>query len=165
MILIGLGANLAGAGYGGPRATLEAALRRLPARGVSVLQVSPWYSSAPQPRSDQPRYVNAVATVATELDPAALLRALHDVEAEFGRIRGVPNAARTIDLDLLAYDDLTCRGPELTVPHPRLAERAFVLLPLADLAPDWRHPVTGKSAGALIAALSEDQDVHRIQGA
>ena len=158
MILIGLGANLPSERYGSPRATLEAALGRLPASGVSALRLSPWYSTAPDPPSDQPRYVNAVAAVETELDPAALLAVLHRIEDEFGRVRGVPNAARMIDLDLLAYHNLVRSGPAPVLPHPRLAQRAFVLLPLADLAPGWRHPVSGKTVEQLIAEMPPGQD-------
>src|SRR5579864_6595278 len=102
MILIGLGANLPAAS-GPPRATLEAVLRALPRVGIGLVQVSPWYESEPQPPSDQPWFVNAVADVATTLGPAALLTQLHAIEAEFGRVREAPGAARTADLDLLAY--------------------------------------------------------------
>ena len=86
------------------------------------------------------------------------MRLLHAVEAEFGRARAVPNAARVLDLDLLAYDDLVSQpGAWPLLPHPRMAERAFVLLPLADLAPDWRHPVLGRTARELAEALPPGQ--------
>src|SRR5690349_5234765 len=125
MILIGLGANLP-ADLGPPRATLEAVLRAFPRVGIGLVQLSRWYESEPQPPSDQPWYVNAVADVATTLGPAALLTQLHALEAEFGRVRGGANAARTVDLDLLAYGDEVQKGA-LTLPHPRLQDRAFVL--------------------------------------
>ncbi len=162
MILIGLGANLPTARYGAPRATLSAALDRLRDLGVAVVRTSPWYDSAPQPPSGQPRYVNAVVVVETRLRPSALLQVLHEVEAEFGRHRTVRNAARVIDLDLLAYRDCVIDTPGLTVPHPRLAQRAFVLLPLADVAPEWRHPVSGMSVTDLLAAMPPGQDVRRM---
>ena len=148
MILIGLGANLPSPEHGPPRATLAAALEALQARGARVLRRSPWYESAPVPPSGQPWYVNAVAEVESGLSPPALLDALLAVEAGFGRVRGARNASRSVDLDLLDYGGLVTgpdEKPEL--PHPRLHERAFVLLPLARhrarLAPSGLGPDGG----------------------
>jgi 2-amino-4-hydroxy-6-hydroxymethyldihydropteridine diphosphokinase len=159
-ILIGLGANLPSVA-GPPIATLEAALGRLESVGVGTLKRSRWFRSAPVPPSEQPWFVNGVASVATGLDPAALLGLLHRIEAEFGRVRSVPNAARSLDLDLLAYGDRVEAPPPGSglpiLPHPRLAERAFVLLPLADVAPAWHDPATGRPLSALIAALGDAQ--------
>jgi 2-amino-4-hydroxy-6-hydroxymethyldihydropteridine diphosphokinase len=157
MILIGLGANLPSARHGEPRATLEAALEALNAEGVTTLARSRWYRTAPVPRSDQPWFVNAVAAVATRRGPAALLALLHDIEARFGRRRGQCNEARPIDLDLLAYGDVVMDEGGLVLPHPRLHERAFVLLPLAEVAPGWRHPRLGRTVEELIAKLPADQ--------
>ena len=158
MILVGLGGNLDSPRFGPPRRTLEAALERLEAQGIRVLARSGFYTSAPVPASSQPWYVNAVARVATGLSPQALLAALLALEAEFGRSRAVINAARVLDLDLLAYDDrVTPPDAHPTLPHPRLAGRAFVLLPLAEIAPEWRHPGTGAPVSALVAALPPDQ--------
>lgn len=163
-IYVGLGANLAHPKHGSPVLTLTAALADLGRRGVVVQRVSPWYRSAPVPASDQPWYVNAVAEVTTNLSPDRLLEELHGVESAFGRVRTVANAPRAIDLDLLDYrGQIAPAGPgRATLPHPRLAERAFVLRPLADLAPHWRHPVTGKTVQALIAALPADQVTERL---
>jgi 2-amino-4-hydroxy-6-hydroxymethyldihydropteridine diphosphokinase len=107
------------------------------------------------PASDQPWYQNAVIEVVTDLGPDALLATLHEVEEAFGRVRTVANAARMIDLDLLDFrGEIAPGGPgRATLPHPRLADRGFVLKPLADLAPEWRHPVTGQPIQALLAAL------------
>ncbi len=160
MILIGLGANLPSR-FGNPVATCEAAFSALAALGVSVLARSPWYETAPVPMSDQPWFVNGVAAVATDLDPPDLLATLHRVEADFGRARTVANAARPLDLDLLAYDDLLREEPPPIVPHPRLHERAFILLPLRDIDPHWRHPKSGLTIDALIAATPPGQLIRR----
>lgn len=156
MILIGLGANLPSVA-GGPRETLEAALQRLEALGVRVAARSRWYRTAPVPVSDQPWFVNGVARIETALDPAALLARLRQIEREFGRLRTVRNAARTLDLDIIDYDGRRESGPDLILPHPRMQERAFVLLPLAEVAPGWRHPILGKTVETLISALAADQ--------
>ncbi|HEV7370978.1 2-amino-4-hydroxy-6-hydroxymethyldihydropteridine diphosphokinase [Arenibaculum sp.] len=158
MILIGIGSNLAGGRFGGPREVCEEALRRLERGGVEVTARSRWYRTAPVPVSEQPWFVNAVVAVATSLGPAGLLEELHRIEAEFGRIRKVRNEARVLDLDLLAYGGLVRTGPAgPELPHPRLHERAFVLLPLRDVAPGWRHPATGETLEALIARLPPGQ--------
>lgn len=158
MILIGLGGNLESPRFGPPRRTLVAALDRLQAKGIAVLARSRFYTSAPVPKSDQPWYVNAVARVETGLGPQPLLAALLALEAEFGRVRADANAARVLDLDLLAYGPMvTPADAHPALPHPRMAGRAFVLLPLAEIAPDWRHPATGTHIGAMVNALPGDQ--------
>ncbi len=160
MILIGLGGNLPSETHGPARASCGAALEILESRGHRVAARSRWYESAPVPASDQPWFVNAVVAVETALDPAKLVAELLEIEKELGRQRSVPNAARTIDLDVIAYHDEIVAGPppgNVRIPHPRLAERAFVLLPLLDLAPDWRHPETGEGIGSMIARLPADQ--------
>lgn len=162
LILIGLGANLPSS-YGEPPATLRAALDRLAARGLTIARRSRFWHSAPVPASDQPWYVNAVAAVETDLPPERLLTLLHEVEAEFGRVRSVVNAPRLIDLDLLAHGrEVRSEGAPL-LPHPRMAERGFVLLPLFDIAPFWRHP-DGRALAALIAGLGEDQQARPMSG-
>ena len=163
-IYIGLGANLPHPRYGAPKVTLEAALDVLRERGIEVRRVSPWYRTAPVPASDQPWYINAVAELSTDLSPDRLLGELHGVEEAFGRVRSVPNAPRQIDLDLLDFRGETAPGgpATATLPHPRLAGRAFVLRPLADLAPDWRHPLTGARIAHLIAGLPGDQMTERL---
>lgn len=163
MILIGLGANLPSAAHGAPRATLEAALEALAAAGIGLVRRSRWYRSLPLPPSDQPFYVNGVASVASELDPQALLVQLHGIEADFGRRRGARGAARVLDLDLLAHGERVIDEDGLHLPHKRLRERAFVLLPLRDVAPHWRHPVSGETIDVLIRRLGDDlQGVTRL---
>ena len=163
-IYIGLGANLPHPTYGAPVDTLKAALADLGAREVEIQGLSPWYRSAPVPASDQPWYLNAVARIATNLPADRLLAVLHEVEEAFGRVRSAPNAARRIDLDLLDFrGGITSGGPgKATLPHPRMTARAFVMRPLADLAPAWRHPVTGTSIAALVAALPADQIIEKL---
>ena len=160
MILLGLGANLPHPRFGSPKATLEAALSAIEAAGVKVTARSPWFRSAPVPPSDQPWFVNGVVRLETGLEPAALMALLHGVEADFGRLRRERNEARVLDLDLLDYHGRVTRGEAApALPHPRLAERAFVVLPLAVLAPEWCHPVTGASARELAARLGSESGV------
>ena len=163
-IYIGLGANLPHAKYGPPRQTLEAALSELGRRGVKILRVSPWFRTAPVPASDQPWYVNAVAEIGSSWPADRLLAELHAVEDLFGRVRSLPNAARLIDLDLLDFKgEISPAGPgKATLPHPRMVERAFVLRPLAELNPAWRHPVTGAQISDLVKSLPADQRIERF---
>jgi len=155
-VYIALGANIPGPA-GGPRATLEAALARLEAARVHIRRRSRWYRSPAWPDPAEPEFVNAVAEVETGLAPAALLALLHQIEAALGRTRSAPNVPRAIDLDLLDYQGWVEVGPAgLFVPHPRLHRRAFVLLPLAEIAPDWRHPVSRRAIGELIAGLGAE---------
>lgn len=161
-ILIGIGANLPSIN-GSPLENCVAALNILGNMTISVICQSCWYKSAPVPLSTQPWFVNGVAVIDSELDPAALLEALHEVENSFGRVRSGPAAPRTLDLDLLDYRGLLRDGsapPEL--PHPRLADRAFVLLPLAEIAPEWVHPRSGKTIASLIDALDPGQTAELI---
>jgi 2-amino-4-hydroxy-6-hydroxymethyldihydropteridine diphosphokinase len=159
VILIGIGANLASESHGAPVRTCEAALRALAEVGVRVLRRSRWYRSRPVPPSDQAWYVNGVAAVETDLGPNDLLALLHALEARFGRRRPAPrDAARVLDLDLLDHDGLvTGADAPVRLPHPRLHARAFVLKPLAEVAPGWRHPLSGLAVEALIGALPADQ--------
>lgn len=158
MIFIAIGSNLPHPDFGSPAAVCEAAVEAIGARGCTVLARSRWYRSAPVPAADQPDFINGVVSVETKHNPLELLNKLHDIEARFDRVRSVPNAARTLDLDLLAYNETVTDGPDAPLlPHPRLAERAFVLLPLRDIAPEWRHPGLGSPLAALIEALPEDQ--------
>lgn len=139
-----------------------AAVARLPAIGAAIVARSPWYRSEPVPASDQPWFVNGVAEVATEMPPEELLARLLALEAQFGRERGTRDAARTLDLDLLDYDARKCSTPDLVLPHPRLHERRFVLAPLCDIVPDWRHPWLGLTAAELLAGLPPGQPIRRM---
>jgi 2-amino-4-hydroxy-6-hydroxymethyldihydropteridine diphosphokinase len=156
LIFVALGANLPSS-YGLPHETLAAAVRALGAAGMEVTAQSSVWLTAPVPVSDQPWYHNMVVAVQTAQSPYALLETLQGIENEFGRVRSVRNAPRVIDLDLIAYNDSILDRPELIVPHPRMHQRAFVLLPLRELAPDWAHPVTGARLADMVAALHVDQ--------
>ena len=157
MILVAIGANLpdaAGRTALGTCRWAASALDALP--GLRVQGLSRWYASRPVPEADQPDYVNGVAHLVGQSMPLALLKALHRIEERAGRVRGAPNAARTLDLDLIAHLDLVLTGPELVLPHPRAHLRPFVLAPLHDVAPGWRHPTLGASAAELLAAARSD---------
>jgi len=161
MILIALGSNLPSKA-GGPRETLRVALDALAENGIAVNAVSPFYETPAWPDPDDPRYVNAVALVTSDLAPQALMERLQVIETSLGRERSARNAPRTLDLDVIDYDGRVEEGPPI-LPHPRMISRAFVLLPLFDIAPNWRHPVTGESVAALIAKLSGGtEDVVRL---
>jgi 2-amino-4-hydroxy-6-hydroxymethyldihydropteridine diphosphokinase len=147
-IILALGGNLAG-DYPSLEALLEAAVSALPHAGVRVVRRSGWWRSAAWPDPSAPAYLNAVAIVETTLSPQTLMTQLHALEATFGRRRGEANAARTLDLDLIAYGRLVIDEPGLVLPHPRVAERLFVTGPLAEIAPDWMHPVLLRSASEL----------------
>ncbi len=163
-LYIGLGANLPHPRFGPPRATLEHVLTLLPGLGLTILRRSGWYESAPVPASDQPWYVNGVVRAATDLSPQEVLARLHGVEADLGRARSELNAARSVDLDILSIGKIILDGPEPPiVPHPRMAARAFVLLPLAEIAPDWRHPITDVPISELIRRLPRDQVTRALQ--
>ena len=133
-------------------------LRRLP--GLRVTAQSRWYRTAPVPPSGQPDYINGVVALAANqgirVDPAVLLAQLLTIESEFGRQRAEVNAARTLDLDLIAMDDLVRTAPDPILPHPRAHLRRFVMAPLVDVAPDWMHPILNETATALLARLRNE---------
>lgn len=151
-IFIALGANIPSAA-GPPDVTLKAALAALRERGVQIRKISSFRQNDAWPDPSDPPFINAVAEIETDLQPVALLGLLHEVETSFGRKRSVPNAPRSLDLDLIDYRGRVMQGA-LELPHPRMAVRRFVLEPLAEVAPGWRHPVSGLSVEALLAALS-----------
>ncbi len=161
-IFVAFGANLPSRRHGSPAATCLAALTALETKGVKILRRSAFYESAPVPISDQPWYVNGVAEVATALDPAGLLAVLHEIERDFGRERRELNAARVMDLDIVSYGRLVREDPPPILPHPRMADRAFVLLPLLEIAPGWVHPVLGLSVEELVSRLPAGQQIRRV---
>ena len=168
-ILVGLGANHPGPS-GPPRNTVERALAQLDEKGVRVRAVSRFYETAAVGRAGQPRYVNAAAVIETAMPPEALLRRLKQIERAAGRRGGSPWGPRTLDLDILDYNGRVqnWRGMvprfaragrrPLILPHPWIESRPFVLRPLLDVAPDWRHPVTRKSARSLWRRLAQGRE-------
>jgi 2-amino-4-hydroxy-6-hydroxymethyldihydropteridine diphosphokinase len=145
---IALGSNL-----GDSLAILKSAIHTLNSQPeISVKSHSSWYQTVPI-GPPQPDYINACAILEVALAPEALLAQLLETETKFNRIRREKWGPRTLDLDLLFYDNLILETPTLTLPHPRIAERAFVLVPLAEIAPDWVHPVTGSAIDRLLQAV------------
>ena len=160
-VILAVGGDLAG-DYPSLEALLEAALSSLPRAGLRIVRRSGWWRSAAWPDPTQPAYLNAVTIVETGLSPAALMPAIHALEAEFGRKRSALNAPRTLDIDLVAYGREVIDAPGLTVPHPRAAERRFVMGPLAEIAPDWVHPTLGATAAELAAAAKVGADAQPL---
>jgi 2-amino-4-hydroxy-6-hydroxymethyldihydropteridine diphosphokinase len=155
-VLIGLGANL-----GRPVEQLRRAVEAL-ARVLNPMRLSSLYRSAPVGYADQPDFYNLACRGETGLGALDLLAELQRIEEAAGRQRSFTNAPRTLDLDLLAVGEEVIRAPELTVPHPRLHERAFVLVPLLEIAPAWRHPELGMSVAEMLRAAGECGPVERV---
>jgi 2-amino-4-hydroxy-6-hydroxymethyldihydropteridine diphosphokinase len=151
---IALGANLPSR-LGTPRENLDEAVARIGALG-SILAVSSYMATAAEIYTDQPDFLNAALVLETELGPLDLMRALLGIEVAMGRVRtGVPpKGPRAIDLDLIFFDDVSMESEELTLPHPSVAERRFVLAPLAEIAADWVDPKSGMTVGEMLAWLS-----------
>jgi 2-amino-4-hydroxy-6-hydroxymethyldihydropteridine diphosphokinase len=154
-VYLALGSNL-----GERDANLRAALAALQPY-VQIQRVSSIYDTAPQHVTDQPRFHNAMCAGRTRLDPLGVLRLAKRIELELGRVPGARFGPRLIDIDVLLYDDVVIDTPELTLPHPRMAERGFVLIPLAEIAPDLRHPTLHADISTLAASLP-DMDVRRL---
>jgi 2-amino-4-hydroxy-6-hydroxymethyldihydropteridine diphosphokinase len=156
-VVVALGSNLAG-DFVSSEALLEAALALFPQAGLPVLARSAWWRSAAWPDPTGPEYRNGVAIVEVKGGPRAVLEALLSMEMQLGRSRGPRNAPRTLDLDLIAYGRQVVDAPDLVLPHPRAHERRFVMGPLAEIAPAWRHPVSGRTAADLAASASVGLD-------
>jgi 2-amino-4-hydroxy-6-hydroxymethyldihydropteridine diphosphokinase len=155
-VALGLGANLTN-----PVAQLFEAVRRLSAV-VRITAVSSVYCSEPMGYREQPDFFNIVCMGRTEIPGRDLLSVAQRIESELERTRSFRDAPRTIDIDILTYGNLVLDTPSLSLPHPRLHQRAFVLVPLADIAPEWRHPVFGKTAAELLAEAGPLERIERV---
>jgi 2-amino-4-hydroxy-6-hydroxymethyldihydropteridine diphosphokinase len=162
--VVALGGNVPG-DYGTSEALLEAALARFAAAGLPILRRSSWWRSAAWPDPSAQEYRNGVVLVEARQGPQALIRTLFTLENAFGRRRAERNAPRTLDLDLIAYGRIVSDDPALTLPHPRAHERLFVMGPLAEIAPDWRHPVLGATAAELAASATVGRDARPCDSA
>ncbi|GAW39781.1 Bifunctional folate synthesis protein [Brevundimonas sp. SH203] len=160
-VIVALGCNDKGA-WSSCREALEAALARFRSEGIDVVARSGWWSSLAWPDPSDPPFLNGVAIVRTDHDPHALMATLGRIEDAFGRRRSVRNAPRTLDLDLIAYGRLSGDLEGLILPHPRAAERRFVMGPIAEIAPDWVHPTDGRKALDLAVSASVGRDAHAI---
>jgi 2-amino-4-hydroxy-6-hydroxymethyldihydropteridine diphosphokinase len=158
LVHLSLGSNL------GDRAGhLRRALDELAMAGIEVARVSAFYRTEPVDYRPQPWFLNAVAEIRTELLPLRLLSTLQRIERKLGRRRAVPKGPRTIDLDILFYDNAVVRTSALTIPHPRMEERKFVLAPLSELAPDLRHPVTRKTVREMLSDTADRSQIMRYE--
>ena len=165
MILIGLGSNVEGP-WGSPKDTVRTAIEHLDGPATKLLKASRLLSSKPVGPIEQDDYINAAAIIETSLQPEALMRQMHDLELQAERRRTVRWGPRTLDIDLLDYDGLIRQGEgdaeghqkPLILPHPAIADRVFVLAPIAEIAPEWRHPLTAKTAAQMLTELDAEPD-------
>ena len=161
MIIIGIGSNLKSDIYSSKLEACQQAVSLIKENSIHIICKSSWYETAPVPLSSQSNFINGVISVKTQSNSLDLLRLLLTIETKMGRTRGVENAARIIDLDLISYNDEIVETKNLVLPHPRFHERAFVVEPLNEIAPDWRHPILGLTIKKLLTTLS-DQKIKRL---
>lgn len=167
-VFLGIGGNVIAPGFDSVHQTLEAVIAEMESPQIQIYQQSSWYQSTAVPVSDQPDFLNAVLHLHTSLSAENLLASLLSKELEFGRKRSVPNAARTVDLDILSFETMVCSTTALDLPHPRMEGRKFVIYPLAEIAPQWVHPILNKTASELALLLNaaefDDQQCVQLGG-
>ena len=164
MIFVGIGSNLSSKGCSTPYQTVLSAIEHFPKFGLKVCKQSDWYESEPVPVSSQPWFVNGVVEISSAKGARSTLKTLHLIEDLFGRKRSELNAARTLDLDLLDYKGMVVNdNPNLILPHPRIDKRAFVVLPLQNICPEWQSPLTKQKVSDLAALLPRDQKIKKIE--
>jgi 2-amino-4-hydroxy-6-hydroxymethyldihydropteridine diphosphokinase len=157
-VLISFGSNL-----GDKKENCKEAIRRILAvKGITILRESSFYRTEPVGKTDQDWFVNGLISVETEIPPEELMDRLLSIERTMGRVRDVKWGPRIIDLDLISCGDTVMKTEKLTLPHPEIQNRAFVLVPIRQIEPKWVHPVTGKTAGEMLNELSEGQGVQII---
>ncbi len=161
MILIGLGANLPSK-VGTPLQTLQSVVSEMERRGFTIVALSSFSAFPAWPNVDEPPFINGVAWVEASLSPTELLRILQELEREYGRLPGERYAPRPLDLDILAYDDVVMDRKGLTLPHPSIQNRLFVLQPLVEIAPHWRHPVSQLSASEMLDDLRDRDEAETL---
>ena len=161
MIIISIGSNLKSNTYSSRVKACQHSVELIKETGVKIICQSSWYETVPVPLSSQSNFINGVISVETKLNSLDLLKLLLTIETKMGRTRSVQNAARIIDLDLIAYNDEIVETKTLTLPHPRFSKRAFVVQPLYEIAPDWIHPVLGVTIKNLLTQLS-NQIIKRV---
>ena len=158
---IAFGGNLIPDGFDNLEQVMSEAIKDIAKLPLTIIAQSALFETAPVPVSDQPWFINGVLHVKTDMKPADLLNALHKIEHEFGRVRMVRNEARILDLDLIDYDGMVFDDEALLLPHPRMHQRAFVLLPLQDVMADWHHPISNKSIEDLINEMPAGQQIRK----
>ena len=162
MILVAIGSNLNSKSFGSPEQNCNAAIDML-RKYFEVTQSSSFYKTEPIPKSEQPWFVNCIVNIKSKISPSRILDTLLEIELQFGRKRNRKNEARVIDLDLIAYNSLIVKSLKLTLPHPRMHLRKFVIQPICDINKNWIHPVLKKKASEILKELA-NQKISNING-
>ena len=156
MILVAIGSNLNSKSFGSPEQNCKVAIEML-RKYFEVIQFSSFYKTEPIPKSEQPWFVNCIVNIKCKIGPSKVLDTLLQIESQFGRKRNKKNEARVIDLDLIAYNSLIVKSYELTLPHPRMHLRKFVMQPICDINENWVHPVSKKKASEILKELANQK--------